>query len=66
MNTYTVSFALDYMVISTTIMAMSEEVAPDVARDHLLHDYPEVAPLLSQAFELDVALLDSDVHGEED
>ena len=66
MNTYTVSFALDYMVISTTIMAMTDEVAPDMARDQLVHDYPEIAPLLAQAFDLSVELLDVSVLAGED
>ena len=64
MNTYTVSFSLDYLVISTTIMGMCEEVAPDMARDQIMQDYPEAAPLLEQAFEITVVLLDSDVLAE--
>ena len=63
MNTYTVSFALDYLVISTTIMGMCEEVAPDMARDKIKQEKPEDFPLLEHANELDVELLDSEVLG---
>ena len=66
MNTYTVSFALDYLVVSTTIMGMCEEVAPAMARGQIMQDYPDVAPLLEQAFEIDVVLLDSNVLGSGD
>lgn len=61
MNSYNVSFALDWMVITTTVFAMNEEVAVPMARDQLAQDYPEVVPLLEQAFDLSVELLDTDV-----
>ena len=61
MNNYNVSFVLDWMVVTTTVFAMNEEVAVPMARDQLTHDHPEVVPLLDQAFDVSVELLDNDV-----
>lgn len=64
LNTYNVTFVLDDLTVMTWIMAMNEDVAPDIAYEQLASDYPSVAALLDQASSICVELLDQDVLGE--
>ena len=64
LNTYNVTFVLDDLTMTTTIMAMNEDVAPEIAHEQLAYDYPQVAALVDQAWDISVELLDTNVLGE--
>lgn len=64
LNTYNVTFVLDDLTVMTWIMAMNEDVAPEIAYEQLANDYPYISALLDEAAITCVELLDKDVLGE--
>lgn len=61
-HSYQVTFVFEYATLSTTVFAMHEDAAPEMAAEQLISDLPHVtAEMLDQAQDITVELLDEDV-----
>lgn len=60
-NSYQVTFVFDYATISTTVFALHEDAAPDLAASQLADDVGLASSLLDRANDISVELLDEDV-----
>lgn len=62
-NAYDVQFVFDYSIITTTVFAMHEDAAPDMAADQIYSDlgFSTLSSFLAQAQEINVTLTDKDV-----
>lgn len=60
-NSYTVQFALDYTIITTTVFALHEDAAEDIAID-AIHDETGIErKVLKSACDVTVELIDQNV-----
>jgi len=60
-NSYTVSFVFDYTTITTTVSAINEDAAPDIAASLIMDDLGVSAELLDRAQDISVLLVDTGV-----
>lgn len=61
MNTYNVTFVFDFTTITTTLMALSDEVAAVMAVDYIKSDTGIPEDIFEQAQDVKVELLDVNV-----
>lgn len=60
-NSYTVSFVFDYTTITTTVLVINEDAAPDIAASLIMDDLGVSAELLDRAQDISVLLVDTGV-----
>jgi len=60
-NSYTVRFVFDYAVVTTTVFALHEDAAPDIAADLIAADLGMRLEVFDSAQDIEVELVDSDV-----
>jgi hypothetical protein len=62
-NSYNVTFVFDYVTISTTVMALHEDAAPELAADTIYKDigFSELSSFLAGAEDVVVELIDENV-----
>ena len=60
-NSYSVRFVFDYAVVTTTVFALHEDAAPDIAADLISADLGMRLEMFDSAHDIEVELVDIDV-----